>query len=619
MIPLEDQRRSESPSVSIGKSYSLSWRLTLSLAATVACVLLLTAIVVYYSARNTLEEELDKKADEMLYFLAGALEIPLWNVDDKAIASIGDTLFQNPIVAELVITKPSEEVQYASRREFGAPSILRTSQIYSHGETVGDIRLVVTAQEMHERLRNLLRLLIMMTTLVLSTLLLVTGWFVRRYLRAPLTILNQHIAAYAAGTYDAPAVAPLPYLELQPFERVLIRMGKTIQHQMEALRQNEEKYRVLFESFPLGITITDPTGNILETNVMAEKLLEVSASEQIQRAIDGGEWSIIRPDGSPMPTQEYASTQALQNNHVVENVEMGIINPNGKVIWLNVTAAPIPLERYGVAITYKDITARKNAEEALRLLNNELELRVSRRTAALNAVNAELQEFAYIVSHDLKAPLRGITRLAQWLKADYTDVLDETGQEQLELMIDRVRRMNDLIDGVLAYSRAARGSEREESVDLNSLIPQIIDILAIPDDVTIQIENTLPTIVADPIKVSQVFQNLLSNAVKCIEQQHDGSGSSGKISIAVEDAGEMWTFHVEDNGPGIERRQHERIFQIFQTNNSENTQEGTGIGLTLVKKVVEYYHGRVWVESEPGYGSRFYFTWPKRQQQEGTS
>lgn len=252
-----------------------------------------------------------------------------------------------------------------------------------------------------------------------------------------------------------------------------------------------------------------------------------------------------------------------------------------------------------------ETTERKRVEESLRLLNDELEQRVKQRTLDLETANKELKEFAYVISHDLKAPLRGISRLTQWLQTDYTDKLEEEGQEQLKLLAAQARRMSALIDGVLRYSRAIHGSECEEAIDLNVLVPQVIAMLMPPSRITIRLIEELPVIYGDPIRIMQVFQNLLNNAVKFMDKP------DGQITVHCEDTGDLWTFHVEDNGPGIDPRHHERIFQIFQTNTLPDQNESTGIGLTVVKKIVELYGGRVWVESTPGQGSRFSFTWPK--------
>lgn len=256
-----------------------------------------------------------------------------------------------------------------------------------------------------------------------------------------------------------------------------------------------------------------------------------------------------------------------------------------------------------------EITERQRAEEALRILNDELELRVRQRTASMEAANKDLKEFAYVVSHDLKAPLRGISRLSQWLQEDYTGKLDQHGQEQLDLLGEQVKRMDQLIDGVLRYSRAVHGSEHTERIDLNRLVPHVIEMLMPPAQISIRVEGALPTIYGDPTQIMQVFQNLLSNAVKFIDKPN------GQIIVGCTNTGAHWTFRVEDNGPGIDARHHDRIFKIFQTNVPQNQRESTGIGLTIVKKIVELHGGRIWVESIVGQGSRFLFTWPKRADQ----
>jgi PAS domain S-box-containing protein len=158
-----------------------------------------------------------------------------------------------------------------------------------------------------------------------------------------------------------------------------------------ALRVSMAKYQVLFESFPLGITITDKAGRIVEANRESELLLGLSRDEHQKRSADSGEWQIVRTDGTPMPPDDFASVRAMRENRRIEDVEMGIVKDKGEITWLSVTAAPIPLEDFGVAVVYGDITGRKRAEEKLQKLNAELEQRVAERTAELAAKAAELE------------------------------------------------------------------------------------------------------------------------------------------------------------------------------------------------------------------------------------
>ncbi|MBI5751546.1 MAG: GHKL domain-containing protein [Hydrogenophilales bacterium] len=226
----------------------------------------------------------------------------------------------------------------------------------------------------------------------------------------------------------------------------------------------------------------------------------------------------------------------------------------------------------------------------------------------LKAANDELKNFAYIVSHDLKAPLRGIGSLADWLVADQAEKLDDEGREHLRLITQRVRRMDGLIDGILQYSRVGRIKETLTEVDLNQLLRDVIDSLAPPENIAIRIAGALPTIRTEKTRIQQVFQNLLSNAIKYMDKPQ------GEIRIACVSAGEDWEFSISDNGPGIETRHFKRIFQLFQTLAPHDRVKSTGVGLALVKKIVEQYGGKIWLESKLGEGSTFFFTLPKRGQ-----
>jgi signal transduction histidine kinase len=239
----------------------------------------------------------------------------------------------------------------------------------------------------------------------------------------------------------------------------------------------------------------------------------------------------------------------------------------------------------------------RNRAEELQQAYNELE-----------KVNKELNDFAYIVSHDLKAPLRGIKTLASWLTNDLKDNVDNDNKEQLNLLLSRVDRMHNLIDGILQYSRVGRIQEEIVLIDLNQLVSDIIDSLAVPDNISITIENELPTIELGQTQTIQIFQNLLSNAVKYMDKPQ------GCITIGCVEEDGFWKFTIADNGPGIEEQYFEKIFKMFQTLSPRDEFESTGVGLTVVKKIIERCSGKIWVESEVGQGSKFLFTLPKQEE-----
>ncbi len=232
------------------------------------------------------------------------------------------------------------------------------------------------------------------------------------------------------------------------------------------------------------------------------------------------------------------------------------------------------------------------------------ELAVERAEQLQKALD-ELQTFAHVVSHDLKAPLRGISSLAAWIQADYADKLDAQGQEQLQMLTHRVERMQHLIDDILKYSRVGQCQAEPERVELATLIPEIIESLAVPQHIRITVDPPLPCILYDRTRITQVFQNLLSNAIKYMDKEQ------GLIRVEVSEDEQAWTFGIADNGPGIPEKYFDKIFGIFQTLAPKDQYESTGVGLALVKKIIESCGGRIWVTSEVGQGSTFSFTIPK--------
>jgi predicted ATPase/signal transduction histidine kinase len=252
------------------------------------------------------------------------------------------------------------------------------------------------------------------------------------------------------------------------------------------------------------------------------------------------------------------------------------------------------------------IEEMKRSQAQIQSLNAELEQRVAERTASLNSANEELNHFAYVVSHDLKAPLRAINQLSGWICEDYADALDDNGREQMALLRDRARRMHDMIDGILQYSRVGRLAEPEERIDCAQLLADVISLIAPPEHIEIHVQADLPVIVGERLRLFQVFQNLLDNAIKYNDKD------KGIISITCTEQDHYWQFAVTDNGPGIDKKYQEKIFQLFQTLKSKDQSESTGIGLSLIEKIVTTWGGKIWLESEIGKGSSFIFTIPQR-------
>lgn len=246
---------------------------------------------------------------------------------------------------------------------------------------------------------------------------------------------------------------------------------------------------------------------------------------------------------------------------------------------------------------------RRKLERALAKANEHL----AETVRDLRRSNKELQDFAHIAAHDLKAPLRGIGTLADWIASDYADRFDESGRQQLGMLKGRVSRLSELIDGILHYSEIGRAASRLERVDLSHLVPEVIALLDPPEHVKVTVKGPLPVIVCEKVRLGQIFRNLIDNAIKYMDKPQ------GRIEIGCSEQQGLWRFAVSDNGPGIDGKYFDKIFQMFQTLAPRDERESTGIGLAIVKKVVDLWGGRVWVESKVGEGATFFFTLPKQQ------
>ncbi|WP_072144739.1 sensor histidine kinase [Hymenobacter sp. AT01-02] len=243
--------------------------------------------------------------------------------------------------------------------------------------------------------------------------------------------------------------------------------------------------------------------------------------------------------------------------------------------------------------------------DSLNVMSNTINSNITQ----LEGRNQELDQFAYVVSHDLKAPLRGIETASRWIEEDMGQELPEHIREFLLLMRTRVHRMENLISGILELARVGRTSQADERVNVRELLQEIIDSLAPPGGFRMELPSYLPTLTTNRVQLHQVFSNLISNALK----YHDHP-ATGTILIGCREERTHYTFSVRDNGPGIAPEYHERIFVIFQTLTERDTLESTGVGLAIVKKIVERQGGTIHVESAEGQGANFLFTWPKERQ-----
>jgi PAS domain S-box-containing protein len=284
----------------------------------------------------------------------------------------------------------------------------------------------------------------------------------------------------------------------------------------------------------------------------------------------------------------------------------------GESFPIEISISQINIDKRWIAII-RNLSERQQAENQLKERAEELayiSTVLTKTNLDLQRQNQELDKFAYVASHDLKAPLRAIASLSEWIEEELCDKLSEEGQRMMMLLRGRVYRLEALMNGLLEYSRIGRLKTTIETVDVSNLLQEIINFLAPPSSFAIEIDPKMPVLRTKKRFLHEIFLSLIDNAIK----HHNRT--QGHIKIAVEERPNDYKFAVADDGPGIAPEFHERIFTLFQTLQPRDVVENTGIGLSLVKKILETEGGEVWIDSQLGKGSTFYFTWPKHMMNE---
>ena len=389
---------------------------------------------------------------------------------------------------------------------------------------------------------------------------------------------------------------PLAYLE--------INQDITQRKQAEAaLRRSEKLYRTLANNFPNGAVFLfdhDLRYNIAEGAGLATLNLESNAltGKTIWEAWPSETAQLLEPIYRDALTGKASVTEIQFADRIYCVHVLPVTNEYQEVFC-------------GMSMT-QDITQSKRNEVALATRAQELAQitkALEQTTTILEKKNSELDQFAYIVSHDLKAPLRAIANLSQWIEEDLQDHLTTDTRHQMDLLRGRVQRMEALINGLLDYSRAGRLQSELELVDVEELLNLVIDSLAPPPTFTIKIMPEMPTFITERLPLTQIFANLISNGIK------HNHRTDGQIVISVVEKTDFYEFTIADNGPGIAPEFKEKIFVMFQTLEARDKVENTGVGLAIVKKIIEDKGGTIFLESERSQGATFRFTWPKQSRE----
>ncbi|NNM15682.1 MAG: PAS domain-containing protein, partial [Bacteroidia bacterium] len=383
-------------------------------------------------------------------------------------------------------------------------------------------------------------------------------------------------------------VAQINYLEGS--KNIVIQNITKSRNELEEKNIELKKLSLVASNTSNAVIICDKLGYVEWVNKSFTEMTQLSLGE-----INGKYIEQLYTGPSLNNQKIIALRECVKSNNTYEG-ELLKVRKDDSRFWAHIIATPIlgdnnQMEK--IVIIENDISEKKNSEEKLAEYLDSLE-----------KTNKELEKFAYVVSHDLKAPLRAIGNLTGLIEHDAGDKFSSTEKNYFDLIKGRVKRMDSLINGLLNYSKAHRSRNKYDEVDVNKLVDEILEMLGFGNDVRIEIMQDLPVLLTDKVKLQQVFQNLISNAVKYNNKQIK------TIAINAIEHGKFYKFSIQDNGPGIDEKFHGKIFEIFQTLNPRDTIESTGIGLTIVKKLVEEEGGKVSLESKAQEGATFSFTWP---------
>ncbi|MEW4451517.1 ATP-binding protein [Bremerella sp. JC817] len=378
----------------------------------------------------------------------------------------------------------------------------------------------------------------------------------------------------------------------------LYSQNQSLEEQVIERTATATLFRSVFSAVPNGIIVVDREGVMKLVNIRVCEMFGYTDKELAGKPVE-----VLIPHGlrDRHVTQRNAYFNVPTNRKMGEGRYLEGIDKNGRCFPVEVGLSPTQIAGgLHVIVSIVDITERKNAE-------NEL-MQHARR---LEKTNQDLDEFAYVASHDLRSPLQGVKNLASWIRDDNEGNLPEESLRHLDLMQQRIGRLERLLDDLLQYSRVGRIRQSIVQVDVAELLNNIIDSLPRPEGLRVEVATEMPVLETPMAPLDLVFRNLIQNAIK----HHDRK--DGMVVISSSDEGYFYQFSVRDDGPGIATEFHERIFKMFETLAPRDDVEGSGMGLSIVKKAVENIGGKIWVESEPEEGATFTFVWPKTAPQGG--
>ncbi|MEW4565609.1 ATP-binding protein [Bremerella sp. JC770] len=379
-----------------------------------------------------------------------------------------------------------------------------------------------------------------------------------------------------------PRVLDLPNLE---------KMNAQLEAEIAERRRAEVLFRSIFSGVPNGIIMVDPSGILKMVNPRIAQMFGYAEEELVGQAVEKLIPASIQEQHKQLRESFFESPRMRMMG---EGRDLYAVRKDGTDLPVEIGLNPIQIgSDHFVLASIVDISERKRSEKSL-----------AEYTQQLEKSNEELDEFAYVASHDLRSPLQAVKNLANWIRDD-NEALPAESVRHIELMHQRIDRMERLLDDLLQYSRVGRTQQSIGEVDVAQLLDMIIDSLPHPEAMTIKVQPGMPILRTLSAPLDLTFRNLIQNGIKH-HNREDGS-----ITVSYQDLGDFCQFSVQDDGPGISPEFHQRIFKMFETLRPRDDIEGSGMGLSIVEKTVQTVGGRISIESQPGQGSTFSFTWPK--------
>lgn len=389
---------------------------------------------------------------------------------------------------------------------------------------------------------------------------------------------------------------------------IVIFAGRVQKQSESALKESEQRWQFALEGAGDGVWDLNLQSNKMYYSPKWKEMLGYSDNEitcslnEWKQKIHPGDYKIVKEELRDL----------LAGNSRVLDSEHRLLCKNGQYKWIHATGKVMVLSNEGkpqrIIGTQRDITKRKQTEEEIIKLNNELEQRVRKRTEELQNAVKELEGFSYSVSHDLRAPLRAINGFLNILEEDHFENIDEEGKRLMKIIENNSRKMGQLIDDLLAFSRIGRADLQKVKIDMNPLIESIYKDFTNPilQETYTFIVNQLPKVEVDPVLMHQAWANLISNAIKFTSKMENPT-----IEIGYAENENFYEFYIKDNGVGFEMEYANKLFGVFERLHSYKEYEGTGVGLAITNRIIARHGGKIWAKSEIDKGATFYFSIPK--------